>query len=1167
MTQPIDHEVRVAAITDLERPYALTAGAGTGKTRTLVERVVGLLGAGVHPERIAVVTFTEAATQELRSRVRRALDGRLEAAPPEMQGRWRTVLSNLERLTVATLHAFALSLLRAEALDADFAPDVEVADESVAAAILDEALKVLWRGWSVERAVEVATKVSPSQLRAAGRVVLARRDLSPLRSTEALDWAQVGDEGGRLAEALVEAAGACQKPATCKLYGRIAELLDALGHRPADSQGCGRFLAGIEVPEPVKSGGQKADWPGDSRDVLRNAWSALHTWHQGLIRLQWAPVHRDVVEGLFQRVVTQVAEAKAQAGHAGYDDLLFSTARLLATRPAARHRLAARFEHLLVDEVQDTDPLQAEIVARLLQPESEVARWTELPSPARGLFAVGDPKQSIYRFRRADVHVWRDLSAWVGRTGVQAALRQGFRSVPDIVAFVNHVFRELPDYEPLVAHRGPARLEPVVVLDTEDELGALVLHLKGLLQSGAEVVDADTGQLRVLQHGDIMVLLPAWTHAHAVQDALVGAGIPSVIEGGRRFFTRDEVRLAIAGLRAVDEPDDREATVFALRGLFGHSHEDLARHVEAGGRWSCTIPPPAESPCQASLRLLGQLHSRRDGRSWAGILGALLEATQADAVWAMRGNGEAALANLEKLRALILQLEAQSATPSETIERLVELARTSDSEEDLDVRDPEASAVRITTYFKAKGREAPVVYLVQAHRRAEAVTAVVDRPRGELALKVGDLHPPDWDAHEAREKEELREERQRWMYVAMTRARDQLVLVRGPQAGKSADLYPPSLTGAVGVRQDDRDERLQVAGASVRVRGVAVADGDQAKAPIETFLGVDAQVDAALTAAPLTSPADAWSVQRTEAIRDARRAGHRWVTVSQLVQPRRTERTGIGVRAGQAVHRVMEALDLREPTEALEAQLEGWLEVIAPQLGLRQDEREAAHAVLRRLIRHEVIERARVAPERWTETPFAFPDRGRVVTGVIDLCFPVDEARTKWVVVDYKSDAPRQGSPVLAAYQAQLRFYAQAILRNILDHEVEVVDQVLCGPPEELAEAPREAALDEVVSALAPGLEALLDAGAPTPAVAPLLPLTTEGVVELWFEEAKVALLIDQPDALAAELEGAGVTVIRVSEGGPDWAEQATRDLAHALGVELAEERTGEASVVEEPES
>ena len=1168
MTRPIDHGVREAATTDLERAYVVTAGAGTGKTRTLVDRVVHLLASGVRSDRIAVVTFTEAATQELRARVRRALDGRLESASDaDEKQNWQLVLANLERLNVVTLHAFALDLLRSEALDADFSPNIEIANEAFSDSLLDDALLALRRSWDVQRAVDVAAKVSPTQLRTAGRAVLEQRDLQPLTSSDPIDWEAVGADGHRLAKAISETAGMCKRPESCKLYARIAGLLDVLGRRPADAQACGRFIANIEVPKPVNSGGTMGDWPDGSREMLRAAWTELHAWHETLQRKQWAPVHRAVVEGLFKDVVEHVAEARAQAGQADYDDLLFLAAKLLATRPAARSRLSARFEHLLVDEVQDTDPLQAEIVARLIEPDSAPARWTELPTPRRGLFAVGDPKQSIYRFRRADVYVWRDLSEWIRKSGGQASLIQGFRSVPDIVAFVNHVFRDMPDYRELVAYRRAAALEPVVVLDADDEVQALTVHLRSLFRPETKVIDDETDELRSIERDDVMILLPSWTHAHAVQDALTQAGIPAVIEGGRRFFARDEVRLAIAALRAVDEPGDSEATVFALRGLFGHSHEDLARHVTAGGLWNCTAPPPPNSPCQGSLRLLGKLHSRRDGHSWTSILRMLFEETQADAVWALRTNGEAALANLEKLRAIILQVEGTSATPSETVERLVELAKTADSEEDLAVRDPDSAAVRITTYFKAKGREAPVVCLVHAHRKIDGVNAVVDRDERVLALKVGDLLPPNWEAHEEREKREVREERVRWMYVAMTRARDQLVLVRGMQTAKSADLYPPSLALAVGEKRDNRDEVVAVNGARIRVRSVRTNDNNEDASPPETFAGVDDLVDEALAAPSVDFASDGWTTARFAAIRRRRRASTHCVTVSEIVQPRRIQRTGIGIRAGQAVHRVMEALDLREPPEVLDEQLTDWLEVIAPQLSLRENEQEAALSVLRRLIRHEVVNRARAAPERWMETPFAFADRGRVVTGVIDLCFPIDADRTKWVVVDYKSDAPSQDSPVLDAYKQQLSLYAKAILRNILGREVEVVDQVLCGPPEEFADDPREAALDEVVSAMAPALEALLDAGAPIPAVAPLLPLSTEGVLELWFDQEKVALLINQSEALAKELEAGGIKVVHVDEAVPGWPEQAAAAIAVALGIEDFSELANNDSSCEEGDS
>jgi ATP-dependent helicase/nuclease subunit A len=1159
VSQPIDHEARRRASEDLRSAFALTAGAGTGKTRTLVTRLVRLLEAGVPPARIAVVTFTEAATQELRARVRRALDQRLAEAAEAERPRWLALLGGLERLTVATLHAFALELLRAEALDAGFAPDVEV-DPVAASAALDAALRRLRSDWTSEEAVALSERVTPTALSKAARLALARRELAPEVLVGEVEWATLGAEGERWAAALVAEARQCKAPGECKLYGKLDGLLLDLGRRPSTPAALAGFLAELQLPAPDARAGKAEHWPGGSKARLVEAWRGLVAHKAALVEARSLPLHRQVVQALFQKVIPWVSEARAEAGHADFDDLLFRAAALLAREPAARRRLAARYDHLLVDEVQDTDPLQAELVARLMDPEGEASRWTELRSPAAGLFVVGDPKQSIYRFRRADVGTWRALSAWIQGAGQAASLAQAFRSVPDILTLVNHLFQAMPDYEPLIPHRGPAHLEPVVVLDAADPEAAVAAHVQALLAAGAQVVDPETGAARPLHAGDVMVLLPAWTRAPSVQDALTKVGLPAVIEGGRRFFERDEVRLAIAALRAVDEPDDRAATVFALRGLFGHTHEALARHVTLGGRWACTVPAPAGSPCEASLRLLGALHRRRDGRPWGAILQDILHETRADAVWALRPDGAAALANLDKLRALILQLEEGAGAPSEVVERLQRLAETSGEEDDLPVRDPEAQAVRITTYFKAKGREAPVVVLLHADRRQEPVEAVVDRAAGTVALKVGDLLPPGWEAREAQERAEVAAERLRWMYVAMTRARDQMVVVR-PDSGK-ANLLPDGLQSALGPPRAERDEVVEVGGARVRVRWVpAEAPGARARGR-GSFGALDPEVDAALAAPVTSAQAEAWGPRRRESIMAARRAGARWVTVSQLVQPRRAERSGIGARAGQVVHRVMEALDLSEPAEALLAALPGWLDVFAPQAGLHEDERRAAHEVLERLLAHEVIGRARVAPERWTETPFAYPERGRVVTGVIDLCFPLDAERRQWVVVDYKSDTPGPDSPVRAAYKAQLRHYAQAILRNAVHAEVEVVEEVLAEPGPAAQQPPRAAALAEVTTELAEGLEGLLDAGAEVPLVDP--PLVEDAVVELWFAEAKVALLVGQPSTVADALRAQGVTVVAVDDAASGWAEEAVAGLTAALGLAVAQEEVGGEAVDDE---
>ncbi|MCA9519038.1 MAG: hypothetical protein KC635_29085, partial [Myxococcales bacterium] len=381
-------------------------------------------------------------------------------------------------------------------------------------------------------------------------------------------------------------------------------------------------------------------------------------------------------------------------------------------------------------------------------------------------------KQSIYRFRRADVAQWQALRALVASgDGGEARLSVSFRSVPGVVGFVNRAFAAYPGYEPLVASRGPAELAPVVALEAataDDTDDAVVRYLLTLVAGEGRVADRATGALRRPRFGDVMVLLPSWTAADALHESLSAAGIPSVVEGGRVFFQRDEVRLCRAALRAIDEPGDAQAVVFVLRGLFGLSLAELASHRAAGGAWRYTLATDdaPEGPVTEALRVLADLARRRGERGLVELLDDLLEETGVLAVWSLLPRGRAMLANVDKLRALCRELLGHVRTGFELNARLDALAREPD--EDLPLAGPDADVVRVTTIFKAKGLEAPVVVLPHMTRRSRPPAHIVDRARGELLLRWRQLEPPGWDDAKARDDAEDAAERRRWMYVAAT---------------------------------------------------------------------------------------------------------------------------------------------------------------------------------------------------------------------------------------------------------------------------------------------------------------------------------------------------------------------------------------------------------------
>ncbi|MCZ7681361.1 MAG: UvrD-helicase domain-containing protein [Sandaracinaceae bacterium] len=1135
---PVDHEARDRARTAVGESIALSAGAGSGKTSVLSARLVNVLASGVDPRRVAAITFTEKAAGELQRRVRDELERRLAAAEDPAL---RAQVDRFHELTLSTIHSFCLRILSLEPLASRWAPGTEVAEGDTRGLGRGS---ILWRRALAERDPLL---LGLFDLRLARRslvegvyALLGNRDLEPVTSDAPLDWARAHEELVGVHGAVEEAAAACRAPKTDKLLANNAELRARLAHWASAPAGEATLVALVAPAKASRAGGKAADWPG-GRDAFLAAVGGFEAW-----RAAWfTRAHGELVRSLRAHVVPSIEQARFERAVASFDDLLFRTAALLRVRDV-RARLAERFDALLIDEVQDTDPIQAEVAALLARDPGIDGDWLEHPSRPGRLFAVGDPKQSIYRFRRADVTVWRDLSELISRRGHAGELTQNFRSVPGVVDWVGHVFADMPGFSPQVAWRGPATLDPVVVItsDQEAQIDHALRHLFDLRERGAKVVDQGSGELRPMRWDDVTILVPRWACAPAIATALGRAGVDSVVEGGGTFFEGEEVALALSALRAMDEPADTEAALHVLRGMFGFTLEELAGHVAAGGSFRYTVPEQPAGAVRDALEVLRDLRSSRVG-SWVPPLDRLLDHTRCAAVWSMLADGHARLANLDKLRALIRQLEAQARSPSQVVSMLME--KTKDGEEELSRADPESDAVRITTIFKAKGLEAPVVVVLDAARSKPTPTVVAHRRERRVSIKIGaDFEPPGWEATREEEILALNEERRRWMYVACTRARDQLVLVQHEKANLlehvRAGWDPSELT------HEARQELAR--GVHVRIR--AGAELPQVVYGSETFAGRDAAVDALLAAPPLCGDpeAEAWEREAAAAVRRAARACLRGKSVGELVSKRRAPAagTGLGALAGTVIHRAMQHLDLsREPGE-LEPEVPSLVSALARELGLDEETAERCVAVVVRLLSHPVLEEVRRAPEHWKETPFAFHERGRVVSGVIDLCFPVDESRRSWVVVDWKSDLPIEGHPLRAAYEKQLAFYARALLATVAP--CELVRTILVGPHTELpARSDRDQVLAEVQPELRPGLERLLAAGAPVPQVGLDVGEPVVASVELAWEDEKVALGLDllAEEVAASEAQGWALVAADTAEVG--WARHALDALRAALGV------------------
>ncbi len=502
--------------------------------------------------------------------------------------------------------------------------------------------------------------------------------------------------------------------------------------------------------------------------------------------------------------MTREARLRREEGRLIFDDLILGVRDVLRTQPDARYELRQRYDTILIDEFQDTDPLQAEI-ALAFAAESDASQ----PDSGR-LFLVGDPKQSIYRFRRADMAIYAATKDGIEASGgetIDLALNR--RSQPGVLEWVNAVFEHVigpglvlevqPPYKPLYPHRDDALEGPTVAwfghMVSEAtatqvrllEAQHIAAHCRSVVERGWTVAERD-GTVRPAKYGDIAVLLPARTILQPLERALASEGIPYRVEGGSLVYATQEVRDLLNCLTAIDDPSDDVAVVAALRSpAYACSDVEIARHKLGGGSFNYLSPAldAIEGLVADGLRSLRAWHLRRAGLS----LAALVERFVADRRIVEIGLLDSGNRNaFRRARFLVEQARQFESAGPESLRSFLEWLERRAGDAILDSEgaslDDDEDAVRVLTVHAAKGLEFPIVFLAGLGAPPVNTTPVFghDRNDGRIAVTIGavtrsaqfKLGPVD--AVNAHEKAHADAERARLLYVAATRARDHLVV-------------------------------------------------------------------------------------------------------------------------------------------------------------------------------------------------------------------------------------------------------------------------------------------------------------------------------------------------------------------------------------------------------
>lgn len=1039
-------EDRFRVRTRLGVNMVVEAGAGTGKTTLLIDRLCfALLAQGVAAPRLVALTFTEKAAAEIKTRLifklqsvlRAAREGLAENTLEVLRSHFKTpeeeviaraelALSQLDRSQIGTIHGFCADILRAYPLEAGLTPNAEIDKGPRAERIFDaEWNKFLDRelGENAPRPAlwkEVLALTSLAELRAAAREMcsgkmerydyFARKELLAQICEEraaqaaALSGAFLdGKKSPRAIEkALLQAA---------RRFGDAAHWLKT-GAMPQEAE------------ETVQIKSVPKDWDDDGAEEAK----ALCRFAEAADPFVQAWVLK--AYSLLDEVAQNVRARYASEGILSFDDLIVKTRNLLQTNLLVRRRLQEAYDALYIDEFQDTDPVQGELLLFLAEQKGGGAlTWKDVRLEAGKLFVVGDPKQSVYRFRGADITAYQLFTDLILKQGGEKAyLRQNFRSEREIIGAANDVCSAVmvekpafqPAYVPIFTDKNElsGAAELALVCGGEQKISADD-YRHNQARFIARWVRENVGKLtlrggRKLEYKDIALLTRAATTLGPYVDALRRDGVPFSVEEDRDFYRRQEVCDFLNFLRAADDPRNRIALVGVMRSPLGALSDEEV--YQAARRGETDWRRPSQDPkLERLFNLLRKFAARAGRQPLRKLLRGLLNETFLAEACAAAYDGERSIANLEKLVSLAEGYSLQ--TPAVLGQFLARVQELMEQELGRLTALPEGealSALSVMTVHKSKGLEFPVVILADVSKKESAAAA--KRPahlyswRHDLhGLRVGKYADINLAWLEEEQRLHARCEEVRVLYVALTRAREKLLVVGNEQTDERtmaalfarAGRFPPP------------DERPELLGGpdGLRVRYIPYSD------PADFIYKHRPAPDGEKSGRDLQAWRRASEARQAEYARLRQKRG----PLAPSAQGAAEETPGQNAAdLGTVAHAAL-ARCWRRPQDGLDA----CVGAAALDAG-RMDLQESAREILAPYFASPLFRRLRGMQTLGAEMPFSLQTEDGVLSGVMDLLLQ-DKDGGVWVI-DYKTDQVAPGAEKEAAqkYRPQLLAYTRA---------------------------------------------------------------------------------------------------------------------------------------------
>ena len=1083
-----DAEQRERIKTELGVNMLVEAAAGTGKTTMLLERMVELIRTGTctSVSNIAAITFTRKAAAELRSRFQVELEKNATSAEGEEKGRLDAALEHVEQCFIGTIHSFCARLLRERPLESGTEISFDEVDDS------DDKLLRL-KAWEEFAATTIAGDPGGiiEKMRSHDLVFddLAGAFKEYAESHDVDEW-PVSDgkvempSAARLNDLIRSYVEHMERvypeipdddgdPKRLKERYRTAPLRFRQSE-PLDLPTAVELIGILNGSAPSMNGELKKALTKDEKELVKreqDEWKSRQaSMDTAGIMEKWFLLKYEVALEVLEAARRYYDGIRERAGVLNFQDLLMKAAALLRENPRVRRYFSWRYTHVLVDEFQDTDPIQAEMMLLLTASDMDTAGldWLDCVPRDGALFVVGDPKQSIYRFRRADIATYNlvkeKFRQWEGAEVLE--LFANFRSGERILDFVDVCFRdefeapglptlESPSYVKLVKCRSEVNqgdLDGVKTLrvpctadgkvDRDAEVEAVARFIVNAVDEGRTVArrapsEGEEPQPARVTYGDFMIITRVKDELDPFAKKLQELGAPCQVSGSTGLAKVPELKMLLAGLKAVANPDNPVLVVAALRSeLFGISDQALYRFKKANGRFDYRVgrDVPAGLPDEEreafadAFEHLGRYSLLLSRLPIVTALERIAEDLGLFALAGAREGGDVAAGSIEKALEILRCGREGRWTLPQALETLGEIATGEIESDGISALPEKRDAVRIMNLHKVKGLQAPVVFLAGVATPGKFKSEFhVDRCTGKtlgyleirkLPYKSGYSKgalvacPFDWGSKQQAEDLFSEKEKLRLGYVATTRPESMLVISLSEGGDETRwSAFEDALADAeqLDVLPETGDAPgkepvSQPCASPEEAAGAIRSRLDRAGAPTYRLKGAKelAQDAAGVASTPRRTPIEREMESLEDVLEDAERGAY-WGTV---------------------IHSLLE-LEMGGPAGDLSPIAASLLEENGLDPGFAAD----AVALVESVKSSGLWKRAKASDRCMVEVPFSMlhgdAEPPTLLRGKIDLVFHEDDG---WVIVDYKTDRPSgpTAGPLVATHEGQVRLYADA---------------------------------------------------------------------------------------------------------------------------------------------